>query len=293
MALFDSATQSSSKAPSLAPLLEAGGYPARVARIIDLGKQPGSDKYPQPQLKMRVTFELLDEYMHETLEDGTVIMVQDPDGEPGEMIPKAILDKPRWFDFDFTYNADGYMGDNSHIFKFMKAVDALKVAPNLEQGIEGHEAKLLKDLLTEPLVVGLITYVKKGGKRAGQTDNKISTFSPMKSKEKRTAKALVNPTLLFNLGAPDMEVFEKLPGGESPYAVKNLILANLDFNGSELQRLMGIAPTGAAPATNVATDQQVDEAMQAELAAQREAREKLAAENAATGAATGSDAIPF
>ena len=57
MALFNAPTQASNKTPSAAPLLEAGGYPARVVRIVDLGKQPGSVKYPQPVFKMLVTFE--------------------------------------------------------------------------------------------------------------------------------------------------------------------------------------------------------------------------------------------
>lgn len=291
MALFDVATQSSNKAPSVAPLLEAGGYPARVCRIIDLGKQPGSVKYPNPVYKMRVTFELLEEYMKETAEDGTPIMVQDPDEDDGVMMQKNLEDKPRWFDFDFTYNADGFMGDGSHIYSFMKAVDGLEVKPNLEQGIEGHPAKPLSSLLSEPLSVNLIQYVRKGGKHAGTVANKISAFSPMKSKEKKTAKPLVNPTLFFNLGAPDLETFNKLPGGDSPFAIKNLITSNLEFQGSALHVLLGGAAGAPEPATNVATEAQVDAALAAELAAQKAAREAQQAQNGEAG--TTDQPIPF
>ncbi|QHJ79830.1 MAG: hypothetical protein [Caudoviricetes sp.] len=292
MALFEVATQSSSKTPSAAPLLEAGGYHARVARVIDLGKQPGSAKYPEPGYKMRVTFELLHEYMKENAEDGTPIMVQDPDEDEGVQMHKNIEDKPRWFDFDFSYNADGFMGDNAHITKFMKAIDALEVKPNptAVPPIEGHPAKPLNTILGEPLYVGIVTYTKTGGKNAGTVANKITTFSPMKSKEKREAKPLVNPTLFFNLGAPDVEVFNKLPGGDSPYAVKNIITSNLEFNGSLLQKALGITPTGeTAPVTNVASEAQVDAALAAELAAQKAAREAAAANNAPAG----DSAIPF
>lgn len=66
MALFNAPTQASNKTPSAA-LLEAGRYPARVVRIVDLGKQPGSVKYPQPVFKMLVTFELLEEYMKRSM----------------------------------------------------------------------------------------------------------------------------------------------------------------------------------------------------------------------------------
>lgn len=287
MALMKAPTQASNKAPSSAPLLEAGGYPARVSRIIDLGKQKGSVKFPEPQYKMLVTFELLEEFMQEVDADGKVIMIQDPDGEPGEMIGKNIEDKPRWFDFEFSYNPDGFMGDNSHIYKFMKAVDALEVKPNPEQGIVGHEAKNLVDLLGEPLTVGLVTYTKQGGKNAGQIANKIATFSPMKSKEKRDARALINPTLIFDLGEPDVEVFGKLPGGDSEYAIKNRILANLEFDGSALQAALGQKPT-QEPVENKASEEQVSAEMAAELEAQKAAREAQAAQNAA-----GAGDMPF
>lgn len=279
MALFNAPTQASNKTPSAAPLLEAGGYPARVVRIVDLGKQPGSVKYPQPVFKMLVTFELLEEYMKEVDGEGKIIMVQDPDEDAGVMMAKNIEDKPRWFDFEFTYNTDGFMGDNSHIYKFMKAVDALQVAPNLEQGIVGHEAKALKDLLGEPLVVGLVQYTKSSGKNAGKVDNKVATFSPMKKKDQKDARPLINPTVYFDMGEPDLEVFNKLPGGDSDWAVKTRITKGIDFVGSKLHQLLGGAPVPQA-APNQATEEQVDAAMQAELAAQAEARAAREAQNA-------------
>ena len=275
---FAAPTLASNKTPSAAPLLEAGGYPARVARIIDLGLQPGSAKYPDPQLKLLVTFELLDEYMKEVDADGKMIMVQDPDEDPGVMMAKNLEDKPRWFDFEFSYNADGYMGDNSHIYKFAKAIDAMEVAANPEQGIAGHPAKDLKDWLSEPLVVGMTTYTKQSGKNAGQIANKIATFAPMKSKEKKEAKALVNPTVFFDMSAPDLEIFNKLPGGDSPYAIKNRITNGVKFNETALYALLGGKPVDTST-PNQATDEQVDAALQAELAAQQKAREEAAANN--------------
>lgn len=279
MALFTAPTQQSTKAPSKAQLLEAGGYSARVCRIIDLGKQKGSQKFPEPQYKMLVTFELLDEYMKEVDADGNLIMIQDPDGEPGEKIAKDLLDKPRWFDFEFSYNPDGFMGDNSHIYKFMKAVDALEVKPNVEQEIAGHPARTLQEILGAPLVVGISTYTKMSGKSAGQIANKITTFAPMKSKDRKDARELINPTLLFDLAEPDLEVFGKLPGGDSEWAIKNRILAGIDFKGSKLDLLLGGKPVDNS-VPNAASEAEVDEAMKAELAAQEEARARAAAANA-------------
>jgi len=291
MALFTAPTKDSGKAPSKAPLLEAGGYPARLVRLIDLGKQPGSGQYPEPAYKLLGTFELLDEYMKETNEDGTYVMVQDPDEDEGVMMAKNLEDKPRWFDFEFTYNPDGYMGDRSHIFKFMTAVDAFEVPANpaAVPPIEGHPAKQLHELLGEALTVNLSQYTKKAGDNAGQVANKITSFTSMKSKEKKAARGLINPTIFFDLGNPDVEVFGKLPGGDKPYAIKNRILANLEFDGSALQKLLGITPTGNAnaPLENKASEAEVDAALAAELAAQKAARE------AAQGEAPAGGAIPF
>lgn len=279
---FEVATTASNKTPSAAPLLEAGGYPARVCRIIDLGLQPGSPKYPEPSLKLLVTFELLDEYMKEMGPDGKMVMVQDPDEDEGVLMAKNLEDKPRWFDFEFTYNADGFMGDNSNIKKFATAIDALEVAPNTEQGIQGHPAKPLRDYLTEPLNVGLVQYTKQSGKNAGQVANKIATFAPMKSKEKRDAKALVNPTVFFDMSNPDLEIFGKLPGGDSPYAIKNRITSGVKFFETKLAALLGVGSGKVETGTvaNAATDAEVDEAMKAELEAQAAAKAAQDAANA-------------
>lgn len=283
MALFQAPTKDSGKAPSKAPLLEAGGYPARLVRLIDLGKQPGSGQYPDPAYKLSATFELLDEFMKETNEAGEIIMIQDPDGEPGEMIGKDLADKPRWFDFEFTYNPDGFMGDRSHIYKFMQAVDAFEVKPNPEANIAGHPAKQLNELLGEPLVVNLTQYTKTSGKNAGQQANKITGFMPMKSKDKREARPLINPTVFFDLGNPDLEAFGKLPGGDAEWAIKNRVLANLEFEGSKLQQLLGM-PSDKAPADNKASEQEVDEAMKQELEAQAAARAQQAQANGTASA---------
>lgn len=290
MALFQAPTKDSGKAPSVDILLEAGGYQARVVRIIDLGKQPGSKEYPEPAYKMAITFELLDEYMKEVDAEGNMVMVQDPDEDEGVMMGKNLEDKPRWFDFEFTYNPDGFMGDRSHIYKFMQSVDAFEVLPNPAAGVVGHPAKQLHELLGEALTVNLSQYTRKSGKRAGELGNKITTFAPMKTKEKREAKPLVNPTLFFNMGEPDLEVFNKLPGGDSPFSFKNKILRGVEFSGSKLDVLLNGANAGApadAPVENKASEAQVDAAMQAELEAQRLAREA----NAANGAPA--ENIPF
>ena len=109
---FKKATQATSN-KTKAPVLQNGGYPARLVQIVDLGMQPGSQMYPDPSLMMDFRFELLDEFM------------QDEDG-------KELLDQPRLLSYECSYNADGYMGERSKIFKVMVATNAFGMGINKE-----------------------------------------------------------------------------------------------------------------------------------------------------------------
>ncbi|MBI0275431.1 hypothetical protein I6H07_06225 [Hafnia alvei] len=268
---FKTATQNSGNAASVASLLDAGGYAARIVQIIDLGLQPGSQQYPEPVYKLLVKFELLDEFMHEVNEDGSVKVTE----EDSEMVPVIIADKPRWFDFEFTYNEDGYMGDRSHIYKLMQAVDAFEVVANPDSGVTGHPAKELKELLGEPLMLNLIQTIAKGGKNAGKTVNKISSFAAMKGKDKKTAPALVNPTTFFDMAEPDIEVFSKLPSGNQ-YCPQERIKSGPAFGQSKLAAMLGLASAKPIVVEEVAEPVDVDEAMAAELAAQQAAQQASA-----------------
>lgn len=70
----------------------------------------------------------------------------------------------------------------------------------------------------------------------------------------------INPTVYFDMGEPDLEVFNKLPGGDSDWAVKNRITKGIDFVGLKLYQLLGGAPVPQA-APNQATEEQVDAAV--------------------------------
>lgn len=283
---FLAATKQSNNVASAAPLLDAGGYAARIVQIIDLGLQPGSGQYPNPACKMIMKFELLDEFMCEVNADGSIKMVQ----EDGEMVPAALKDKPRWFDFEFTYNPDGFMGERSHIFKLMQAVDAFEVLANPEQGITGHAAKELKELLSEPLTINLIQQMSKSGKNAGKMVNKISAFAAMKGKDKKVAPPLVNAPLFFDMDNPDVEVFKKLPFGNQ-WCPQERIKSGPEFYKSKLAALLGesgSAPAQAAqePDETVVSQEEVDAALEAELA-------KQAAVAAAASEANSAPIVPF
>ena len=152
MALFDQATEKSAGGNGQkmeAPLLEAGGYPAVLIRIVDLGLQPGSTQFPDPQYKMALVFECLDEFMVD--EEG-----------------KELLDVPREFDFEISYNADGYMSTKSKIHGVMTALDGFN--------------KPLKDLLGSVCTIALT--VKSTRADATKKYNAVTGVTAMREKDK-------------------------------------------------------------------------------------------------------------
>lgn len=203
-----------------APVLDAGVYPARILSIVDLATQPGSPQYPDPKRKLEFRMECLDEFMVD---------------EAGEPIP----DKPRTFNYEVSYNEDGYMHEKSSIYKLLAAI------PN------GFKLSLA-DMLGAPVSLMLTKYTKKSGKNAGKDDNKIVSVLPMKAKDIPGAAPLVGKPLFFDFSEPDLEVFGKLFKG-NPYAAQDRIKASTDFAGSLLAQLLGEAPAvddNAAPAAD-------------------------------------------
>lgn len=197
-----------------APVLDAGVYPARILSIVDLATQPGSPQYPDPKLKLEFRMECLDEFM------------KDDEGND-------ILDKPRVFSYEVSYNADGYMHEKSSVYKLLAAIP------------EGFTLSL-KDMVGAPVSLMLTKYTKKSGKNAGKEDNKIASVLPMKAKDIPNAAKLIGTPLFFDFSEPDLEVFNKLFKG-NPYAAQERIKASTDYPGSLLAKLLG-DETAAAPA---------------------------------------------
>lgn len=192
------------------PLLDAGTYDARILSIVDLGMQPGSPQYPEHKPKLEFRFELLDEFM--VSEDGSI-----------------DESAPRVFNYEVTYNEDGYMDEKANIYKLIAAIPG------------GFELDLA-EMVGLPVTVMIQKYVKKSGKNAGKEDNKITSVLPMKAKNIAVAGPLINKPLFFDLGEPDLAVWGKLYKGNI-YAHQDRIMASSSFNGSALQKLLGIAAT--------------------------------------------------
>lgn len=201
--------QSGGKKMNAQEHIEAGTYPARVVSVLDMGLQPqrpyqGQEKPPKHEIRM--TYELVDEFCI--------------DDEGNEMD-----DKPRWQSEDFPFNS--LSADLAKSTKRYLALDP-------EQKL-GGDFTLLVGL---PCMVTVTT--KAGaGKNAGRTFNNVGGVSGMRPKEAAKCPELVNPSKVFVLDDPDLEVFRSLPE-----FLQDLIKGNLEYNGSLLQKLL--SPTNSA-----------------------------------------------
>lgn len=184
------------RAPAVAP----GAYPARVSNLVLTGKQPNSFKGDDkpPALKLRMTYELLDEFL------------KDDEG-------KDMLDKPRWVTQEF--NLFSLKSDRAISTKVYYALDPQEI-------YGGDFAKL----------VGLPCIVTIANEKSKKTDaiyEKVSAVSAMRDKEAAKAPELVNTPYLFDFYNPDMEVWDKLPEW-----LQDVIKGAVDFEGGALQKAL-------------------------------------------------------
>ena len=259
---FKKARQSTGGASLAAPALDAGIYPARLVQIIDLGLQAGSREYPEPKYRMKFTFECMDEFCYEVKEDGSF----DED--------TPLLDKPRFFHREVTYNPDGYMGENSNIFPMMQVL-----SPSFSK--TGSMEEELGELLGRPVNILLKKYITTGGKNKGKEANSITGITPMKKKEFQTLQVmkesgngvanlqLVNTPFFFDLDEPTLEGFNKLTKGNQ-YCDQDKILASTAYAGSKLAILRGDSVEEVPNKTFLDDEQEagIDEAMAEEAEAQ-------------------------
>lgn len=184
--------------------IAAGVYPGRVVQIIDYGVQaqkPYAGKPKAPIQVVGLTYELVDEFMKD---------------EAGE----DILDKPRWVSEQFPF----------HNLKAENAKSTQRITALDPQGV--HEGDL-----TEMIETAInITIVNN--KVADKIYDNVASLSPMRPRDAAACPPLVNPTKVFVLDEPDLEVFNSFPDW-----IKEKIKGNLNYEGSKLQALLsGDAP---------------------------------------------------
>lgn len=185
--------------------IEAGNYLARLVQVIDLGLQtqpPFKGEEKRPAHMIWLTFELVTEFC------------KDEDGND-------IEDKPRWISEKKPFY--GIEADRAVTTKWYFAMD-----PDC-----AHEGDW-EELLGAACTVTVVQNPGKG-KNAGKIYNNIGAITPpMKG---IPVPDLINKPVVFSLDTPDMEVFKSLPE-----FLQTIIKENLEFNGSDLQKMIGETP---------------------------------------------------
>jgi hypothetical protein len=187
--------------------LEPATYPARLVQLIDLGLQAQREFKGQakaPVQEIMLTYELVDTFMKD---------------EKGN----DIEDKPRWINEILPFY--GLFADKAKSTQRYNAFD-----PN---GVyDGDFARAVGN----PVNVTIVN-----NKVGDKVYDNVGAVNPMRAKEAEKCPPLINPAVTFDLDAPNLEVFNKLPK-----FVKDKIIANLNYNGSALSKLLGDKPAPKA-----------------------------------------------
>jgi len=191
-------------------LLPVDNYPARVVQVIDLGLQDGGEwkgeKKP-PVNKLYITYELVDSFM------------QDAEGNDVE-------DKPRWISEELN----------------MFSPDADKAKCN--QRYKSIDPELVYDYNWAELVESPCYVMVAHKQSKDKTYANVGIVTPyIVSKRNPELPPLVNPAKVFDLGEPDMEVFNALPEW-----LQDKIKGNLEYTGSPLEELLGGKPKASKKA---------------------------------------------
>lgn len=184
------------------PSLDPGVYPARLVQVIDLGLQPqrafkGEEKPPCNEILF--TYELVDAFM------------VDADG-------KDIEDKPRWISETLPFY--GLYADKAKSTKRIQAFDP----DNVHEGNVG-------EMVDTPVNVTIVHGENK--KDPERPYENVANAAAMRPRDAAKCPELQNPTKVFDLDAPDLEVFNKLPEW-----LREKIKGNLRFKGSKLEALL-------------------------------------------------------
>jgi hypothetical protein len=188
------------------PAMEAGSYPSRIVIIADLGLQPQffDKEEKEPKREISITYEHVDEFL------------KDDDGED-------LTNKPRWNTERFALN---------HIDN-KKAKSTIRYSGLDPNNIHDGD---WKPLLGMPCTVTLAVNPGQGANK-GRDFNKVMAASAMRAKDAEKCAPLVNAARYFDLDEPDIEVFYSLPN-----FIQEKIKGNLNFKGSELEKLIAANP---------------------------------------------------
>lgn len=203
------------------PNLENGTYPARLVQLIDLGVQAQRPYQGKDKPPAHI--------IYTTYEFCDEFMV-DENGEPDE-------EKPRWLSEDFPF----YSLDQDRA-KSTQRYNALDPSGT-------HDGEW-PELLGSPVMVTVGDYT--GGD--GVVRNKVLSTSAVRAKQVATLPELKNEPKVFLLDEPNMEVFQSLPQW-----LQDKIKANLNYQGSVLQKALEGKPAASKKAEPAKEEQDEEE----------------------------------
>ena len=189
--------------------LDPGTYPARVVQIIDLGLQ-NQRAFQNKEKPPAYELNITYELLDEFMK-----------GEDGE----DQLDKPRWV--SERISVFNLKQDKATSTKRYYALDPK----------EEHDGDFSK-LVGTPCMVTIVQAI-----RGENVYNNVAAVTGMRERDAAKAEALKNDPRVFDLSDPDLEVFNALPE-----YLQDIIKGNLEFAGSELDRLLNGGKAAAKPA---------------------------------------------
>lgn len=203
--------------------LPVDNYPCRVAQIIDLGLHhkdvwdDTSKKFIKATDKAPVNMLML------TYEFTTEFMKDEAGND--------VEDKPRWLSEDFpVYALDSDLATST---KRYNAFDPGHVERGNWAAFAGAPCAVT------------IAHKKSGKAKVG------NVAKPMKG---MVVADLKNPVKVFDLAAPDLDVFNSLPEW-----LRDRIKSNLEFEGSKLQSVLESGPVGQGGQTEKTVEKPVQE----------------------------------
>jgi hypothetical protein len=209
-----------SKGPA-APPLDTGMYPGRLLSVIDLGLQSQRPYKGQEKPPVR---ELMVTY---ELADE---FMPGEDGQPDEERPRVVSERFPFYSLD---------ADKAKSTQRYKAID-----PNVEKGGDWPA------LLGTPVNISIVQSPGKDGR----VFNNVAGIAPMRAKEAAKAVPLVNPSFAFDSDEPELETWNKLHDWQ-----KKIVCANLEYEGSRLQRLLDANEDAVDTSAPDVEDGEVDE----------------------------------
>ena len=209
--------------------MDAGAYPGRTLHIVDLGLQaqrPFKGEAKDPANEILINYELLDEFL------------LDEDGNEQEDKPRIISDRMPIYSLE---------ADRAKSTKRYYALDP-----------KGEYDGDFEKLINIPCMV-TVTQSQGKGQNAGKVYNNVGDVSPMRDKDRKNAKPLVNKPLVFSLdnAIENVAVFDALPQW-----IQDVIKEGLNFEGSDFAEFLEERPEPST--TEKDRDEDVEENNDAE-----------------------------